>query len=1335
MNFVINAAFAPAVRPPAGLPGPAAVNALQIRLAPSDYPDGDGRRLAGEDREGARVVSNVVFEQLDAAGAHEDRPNALGASSLLWVWGQFLDHDINRTAGGTEPARIPVPSDDPVFTGTTISFNRSLPAGDPAAAAPRDYLNTITGFIDGSVIYGSSQARLNQLLTPGTAKLVLDDDGLIVFPPGGTAGATGDTRVGENVALTSMHAIFHRLHNLIVDQLAEADPTLTVSELFNGARARVETILQAITYQEFLPKLLGEDAISPYAGFRADVSPAMSLEFTTAVYRLGHTLLSPTIARMNEDGETIAEGDLALRDAFFQPQLLAQGGVEAILRGMSTTRAQALDTFVVEDVRSFLSLSPALAGGLDLAALNIQRGRDHGLSSYNDTRAALGLPRKTDFSDITSNPELAARLAQVYATVDDVDLWVGGLAEDPVGDSMMGELFTLVMVDQFTRLRDGDPLWGENKGFSQAEFALLWSTSLSDVIRAVTQVDHLQDDVFLAFRRQGGGDADDALTGDGGRDLLIGFAGNDLLSGDGGDDHLFGGDGDDTLDGGAGDDTLEGGAGQDLLRFDVAAGGAKLVRGYDDGDSFVFLNLEGLPLTVADGPRGAVISVGGLRVTVEGVSAGSLPDFGPPSTNRAPILEPVGPVVGREGEPIGFSVAASDPDGDPVALSVAVRRVADGAIVDPSLYDFVDDGNGSGAFAFLPRAARAGAYEAVVVATDARGGVATSVVGLTVAEVTNTVLVRLAGSGSGDATPMPEIRIDGVSFGVVAVATPVTNLSRPVWQDVVFSVTGPAPRRVEVVYSNDGVTDGVNRDLRVDFIEVNGVRFETELTATRIRAFDSSVITSTVARDTLFINGTIRFDDLPQTTGNAAPIIAAVSPAPGREGETFAIDVSASDLEGEAIALSASLRHAGSGAVVDPARYVFVDVGDGTGRFTFLPGFEDAGAFVASIAAQDARGARELRDIAFTIEDAPPPRSTVAVRVAGTGAPGFPPRFEILVDGQSAGVFEVSAPAATLAAAAFQTVTVETDGAAPRRVDVVFLNDGATGGVNRDLRVDFIEVNGVRFETEAVAQSVRASDGAVATGRDTLFVNGALVFDALPDTTGGQTAPVIAPIADVAVIEGAPARFDVSARDADGDAIALSVVLRDAATGAVVDPARYVFRDTGPGVGRFEFLPGAEDAGNYVATVTATDARGLKGTQDVAIAVADATNLQTLLIRLGGTGVLGAAPQYEVRVDGAVLWSAAVLQPAARLADTVFEDVVIGFDGAAPDEIAIRFLNDGVTGGVNRDLRVDFIELNGVRLETESEAFSVRDSNGAILFGRDTQFVNGALVFDDLQAI
>ena len=582
-----------------------------LRLAP-DARDENGD-IADDHLPNAREVSNAVAQQT------EDTVNSAGASDFLWIWGQFLDHDLSLTEAGTgETANIAVPTGDAFFdpfgTGTVeIPFTRV----DEHNGA---YVNEITAFIDASMIYGSDTATAQALRGEG-GKIVMTADNQLVLSDEGSL-LTGDVRAAENVALSSMHTIFTREHNRIVDELANDNPRLSSDALYTQARAQVEAIVQAITFNEFLPILVGEDQFDAYTGYDASVNPGISVEFSTAVYRLGHTLLSSNLQLVDENGNQA--DPLALRDAFFQPQLLSDGDmIGDLFRGAATQTAQAVDTMVVEDVRSFL-FGPPGAGGFDLAALNIQRGRDLGVASYNDLREAVGLERAATFADVTSDTDLAGRLEAVYGNVDYIDAWVGGLAEDAMDGALLGELFSLIMIDQFTALRDGDALWSEGRdGFSDADVVALWDTNLSDVILRNTDIEALQVDVFAAQDRMIGTEGRDLLRGDHGADFIFGDTGNDRLLGRRGDDDLQGGAGADKLVGGRGDDMLLGGLGRDTFVFRAAGAGDDVVRDFEIGlDRIILKNMARSEVSYSEVNGDVLLDLdGNTSIRFEGLAA------------------------------------------------------------------------------------------------------------------------------------------------------------------------------------------------------------------------------------------------------------------------------------------------------------------------------------------------------------------------------------------------------------------------------------------------------------------------------------------------------------------------------------------------------------------------------------------------------------------------------------------------------------------------------------------------------------------------------------------
>src|SRR5262249_7072452 len=212
---------------------------------------------------------------------------------------------------------------------------------------------------------------------------------------------------------------------------------------------------------------------------------------------------------------------IPLAQAFFNPEIIQETGLDPVLKYLASDNAQEIDTQLVDSVRNFL-FGPPGAGGFDLAALNIQRGRDHGLADYNSLREAYGLPRVHSYADISSNPDVQARLLAAYGqsdgqdNVDAIDPWLGGLAEDHVPGSSTGPLIRAVLVDQFRRLRDGDRFFYLNN-FSSGELSALTHTRLSDVIKRNTQISNVQDNVFF-FKLDIGGQVFNDLSLDGVQD-------------------------------------------------------------------------------------------------------------------------------------------------------------------------------------------------------------------------------------------------------------------------------------------------------------------------------------------------------------------------------------------------------------------------------------------------------------------------------------------------------------------------------------------------------------------------------------------------------------------------------------------------------------------------------------------------------------------------------------------------------------------------------------------------------------------------------------------------
>ena len=472
------------------------VNKQLIRLTTPAY--GDGLNTpSGQTRGNPREISNKIFNQPCPI------PNPECVTNMFWLWGQFIDHDLTLVNHSiTECFDINVPKGDKFFdpecTGTKIiPFKRSLFDPTTGKTNPRQQLNSITSFIDGSAIYGTTTDRNDFLRTFKCGKLKQSAGYLLPINDSTIDNATGnnctsyfvagDIRSNEHIGLTSMHTLWVREHNYWADRISECYNTLCDEEIYQRAKIIVEAELQAITFNDFLPILLGYCSVSKYDGFKVNVNPQISNEFATAAYRFGHTLISSDLYN---------DLDKTLKDTFFSANIISNDcGIEPILKALTKKLAQELDAKVIHDLRNFLFGEPG-QGGLDLVSLNIQRGRDHGLPDYNTIRHELGLEKITTFSDLTDDPIIQDCLKQLYGNVDNIDVWVGGLIETHKYDSMLGELFHKIIKEQFERIRDGDRFWYECR-LTKNIINYVNCTTLSDVIKRNTYISSIKDNVFL----------------------------------------------------------------------------------------------------------------------------------------------------------------------------------------------------------------------------------------------------------------------------------------------------------------------------------------------------------------------------------------------------------------------------------------------------------------------------------------------------------------------------------------------------------------------------------------------------------------------------------------------------------------------------------------------------------------------------------------------------------------------------------------------------------------------------------------------------------------------
>lgn len=457
-------------------------------------------------------------------------------SHMLMQWGQFLDHDITFTPQASSLARfsdgrfcnescsneapcfpIRIPDDDPrILRRKCMGFTRSsaicssgLTSIITGQASLREQINQITGWIDASNVYGSDEDETRALRDlysdSGLLKEGIYLNGKPLLPYHEGRGAidcqvdpnaahipcfhAGDHRSNEQLGLLSMHTIFFREHNRIARRLKSLNLRWDKEFCFYESRKILGGLMQHITFDQWLPKVIGVKGmklLGRYEGYKPTTDPTISNEFATAAFRFGHTLIQPQLLRLNNTFEEDVHGHLPLHRAFFAPfRLLEEGGVDPILRGLFHSKLKKPDGSLNKELTEKL-FKFAHKVALDLLALNIQRGRDHGLPPYIKYREKFGLsPIKNfhDLSRIIQDPSMITMLKEVYGSVKNIDLYIGGILEKYSDDALVGETFLHIIVDQFKRLRDGDRFWYEKEGvFTKDQLSQIKLVTLDTVI-------------------------------------------------------------------------------------------------------------------------------------------------------------------------------------------------------------------------------------------------------------------------------------------------------------------------------------------------------------------------------------------------------------------------------------------------------------------------------------------------------------------------------------------------------------------------------------------------------------------------------------------------------------------------------------------------------------------------------------------------------------------------------------------------------------------------------------------------------------------------------------
>nr|ARU79622.1 peroxidase [Anopheles stephensi] len=502
------------------------------RLLPALYDDGVyafRRSTTGAELPLARQVSS----RFHTAWKNQEPLDSTRSVALV-QWTQFIEHDLAKTTvqtmhDGTDieccsgdhgqllpryrhPSCKPmqVPEDDPyyqTYRATCLNYVRSALSlgGDGCHLGPANQLNQATNRLDLSQLYGSlaNDTKLLRAGKGGRLRAQLydsaeylqqaDNDRLCVTDPNleTVCYDSGDTRVNVNPYITLLHTLFLRSHNRLAKHLALLRPSWTDDQLFAAART-VNTKLYQKIVREWLTAVAGERATRTSQP-TAPQDGRVSNEFATAAIRFYSTMMPGEISN--------ALGSYDLEHLFYRPKDLRKRDYFAHLVGsVLGQNAMSLDTAYVDDMAHLLFGVRNV--GLDVLALDIQRGRDHGLARYTDYYTLCNGKPVTGWADLERalKPDDLEMIRASYATVHDVDLIVGAIAEWPVAGATVGPTLSCLIREQIDNSLDKahEPQDSATPVALRADRveAVLAEYSAARFMCDTAQVDRVQRDIF-----------------------------------------------------------------------------------------------------------------------------------------------------------------------------------------------------------------------------------------------------------------------------------------------------------------------------------------------------------------------------------------------------------------------------------------------------------------------------------------------------------------------------------------------------------------------------------------------------------------------------------------------------------------------------------------------------------------------------------------------------------------------------------------------------------------------------------------------------------------------
>ncbi|XP_050037572.1 salivary peroxidase/catechol oxidase-like [Dermacentor andersoni] len=518
---------------------------LRRVLSPA-YADGISKpRLScnGSELPSARLISITLHEQKNVT--HEN------LTHLAMIFGQFLTHDITFVLFGpfsyiefelgtvpldlctadTDPECFPVdvPENDTFYKAynvTKLAILRSLFC-HKCENGYRDQMNSRTSYLDLSHVYGIKWDIHATVRTFNKGQLisqVVDDaefppdspfpyaDNCSILEQNRMCAWTGDLRAGQHIGLLSMQTLWLRQHNRIAKNLSKINPHWDDEKIFQTARRICEGIYQHIVFKEWLPLMLGTSKMSEfqlnpkennYTDYNDSIDPTITNEFSAAAFRFGHSQIAENFWRYGKADNWLEPSNLST--AYFVPHNNSEGIHDEVLRGSLKQPMPTFDRYSDYSVTRNLFRQPHMQYGSDLSAIDIQRGRDHGLRPYVDYLQHCRNITVTTFENLTdlmAESNVTDIFKNLYGNVTDIDLYSGGLCEKPIEGAQVGETFAWIIARVFYGLKFGDRFYyehGDQSGsFTKEQLQSIRNVTLASVFcQNIKDLHCIQRDVFL----------------------------------------------------------------------------------------------------------------------------------------------------------------------------------------------------------------------------------------------------------------------------------------------------------------------------------------------------------------------------------------------------------------------------------------------------------------------------------------------------------------------------------------------------------------------------------------------------------------------------------------------------------------------------------------------------------------------------------------------------------------------------------------------------------------------------------------------------------------------